>query len=107
MDIVALLQCLQPYVPATTLRQCSRIVRALLVMTGHITMLGMSRWAGPGGSYRTIQRLFAPVLPWGLLFGVFFRHHLYCPGDVYLLYCPGDVYLVAGDDAIVTKAGTH
>ena len=98
MDIVALLQCLQPYVPATTLRQCSRIVRALLVMTGRITMLGMSRWAGPGGSYRTIQRFFATVLPWGLLFWVFFRHHLYCPGDV---------YLVAGDDVIVTKAGKH
>jgi len=60
-------------------------------------MLGMSRWAGPGGSYRTIQRFFATVLPWGLLFWVFFRHHLYCPGDV---------YLVAGDDVIVTKAGT-
>jgi putative transposase len=98
MDIVALLQCLQPYVPATTLRQCSRIVRALLVMTGRLTMLGMSRWAGPGGSYRTIQRFFATVLPWGLLFWVFFRHHLYCPGDV---------YLVAGDDVIVTKAGKH
>src|SRR5215468_7354913 len=97
MDIVALLQCLQPYVPATTLRPCSRIVRALLVMTGRITMLGMSRWAGTGGSYRTIQRLFATVIPWGLLFWVFFRHHLYCPGDV---------YLVAGDDVIVTKAGT-
>src|SRR5499425_1197397 len=97
MDIVALLQCLQPYVPATTLRQCSRIVRALLVMTGRITMLGMSRWAGTGGSYRTIQRFFATVLPWGFLFWVFFRHHLYCPGDV---------YLVAGDDVIVTKAGT-
>jgi putative transposase len=98
MDIVALLQCLQPYVPATTLRQCSRIVRALLVMTGRITMLGMSRWAGPGGSSRTIQRFFATVLPWGLLFWVFFRHHLSCPGDV---------YLVAGDDVIVTKAGKH
>src|SRR5262247_3011332 len=97
MDIVALLQCLQPYVPASTLRQCSRIVRALLVMTGRVTMLGMSRWAGTGGSYRTIQRFFATVLPWGLLFWVFFRHHVYCPGDV---------YLVAGDDVIVTKAGT-
>src|SRR5919197_3152969 len=97
MDIVALLQCLQPYVPATTLRQCSRIVRALLVMTGRITMLGMSRWAGKGGSYRTIQRFFATIIPWGILFWVFFRHHLYCPGDV---------YLVAGDDVIVTKAGT-
>ena len=100
MDIVALLQCLQPYLPATTLRQCSRIVRALLVMTGRITMLGMSRWAGPGGSYRTIQRFFATVIPWGILFWVFFRHHVYCPGDV---------YLVAGDEVIVTKAGkcTH
>jgi hypothetical protein len=67
-------------------------------MTGRITMLGMSRWAGTGGSYRTIQRFFATVLPWGLLFWVFFRHHLYCPGDV---------YLVAGDDVIVTKAGQH
>jgi hypothetical protein len=66
-------------------------------MTGRITMLGMSRWAGKGGSYRTIQRFFAMVLPWGLLFWVFFRHHVYCPGDV---------YLVAGDDVIVTKAGT-
>jgi len=97
MDILALLHCLQPYVSATTLRQCGRIVRALLVMTGRITMLGMSRWAGKGGSYRTIQRFFATVIPWGLLFWVFFRHHLYCPGDV---------YLVAGDDVIVTKAGT-
>src|SRR5919198_49691 len=97
MDIVALLQCLQPYLPSTTLRQCSRIVRALLMMTGRITMLGMSRWAGKGGSYRTIQRFFTTVLPWGLLFWVFFRHHVYCPGDV---------YLVAGDDVIVTKAGT-
>src|SRR5215831_1924222 len=100
MDIVALLQGLQPYLPATTLRQLSRIVRALLVMTGRITMLGMSRWAGKGGSYRTIQRFFATVIPWGLLFWVFFRHHVYCPGDV---------YLVAGDEVIVTKAGkrTH
>ena len=62
MDILALLQCLQPSLPATTLRQCSRIVRALLVMTGRITMLGMSRWAGKGGSYRTIQRFFAGAL---------------------------------------------
>jgi hypothetical protein len=68
------------------------------MMTGRITMLGMSRWAGKGGSYRTIQRFFATGLPWGLLFWVFFRHHVYCPGDV---------YLVAGDDVIVTKAGQH
>ena len=97
MDILALLQCLQPHVTATTCRQCSRIVWAMLVMTGRVTMLGLSRWAGKGGSYRTVQRFFATVIPWGILFWVFFRHHLYCPSDV---------YLVAGDDVIVTKAGT-
>ena len=53
MDIVACLQCLQPTVPRTTLRQCRRIAMAMLVMTGRVTMLGLSRWAGPGGSYRT------------------------------------------------------
>src|SRR5215831_622925 len=98
MDMVALLQCLQPYVPATTLHQFSRIVRALLVMTGRITMLGISRWAGKGGSYRTVQRLFSTVLPWAMLFWVFFRQHVHCPADV---------YCVAGDEVIVTKAGKH
>ena len=96
MDILALLQCLQPHLPATTLRQFSRIVHALLVMTGRITMLGMSRWAGRGGSYRTVQRWFATVIPWATLFWVFFRHYVYCSDEG---------YLVAGDEDIVTKAG--
>src|SRR6266849_3359693 len=96
MDILALLQCLQPHLPATTLRQFSRIVHALLVMTGRITMLGMSRWAGRGGSYRTVQRWFATVIPWATLFWVFFRHYVYGSDEG---------YLVAGDEVIVTKAG--
>jgi putative transposase len=61
-------------------------------------MLGISRWAGKGGSYRTVQRLFSTVLPWAMLFWVFFRHHVHCPADV---------YCVAGDEVIVTKAGKH
>src|SRR6266849_9789307 len=100
VDIVALLQCLQPAVPRTTLRQFSRIVAALLVMTGRVTMLGLSRWAGPGGSYRTVQRFFSTVIPWATLFWVFFRHHVYRSEEVYPL---------VGDEVIVTKAGksTH
>ncbi len=82
MDIVALCQCLQPYVTVTTLRQFSRMALAMLVMTGRVTMLGLSRWAGKGGSYRTVQRFFATVMPWATLFWVFFRQHVYCPGDV-------------------------
>ena len=98
MDIGALLQCLRPHVTTTTHRRWSRITLALLVMTGRITMLGLSRWAGQGGSYRTVQRLFSTVLPWALLFWVFFRQHVHCPADV---------YLVAGDEVIDTKAGKH
>src|SRR5215211_5072726 len=98
MDIVALFQCLRPSLPSTTWRQLSRIALALLVMTGRVTMLGISRWAGKGGSYRTVQRFFSTVIPWAILFWVFFRHHVHCPDDV---------YLAAGDDVIVTKAGKH
>jgi len=96
MNIVALFRCLQPHVTATTLRQRSRRALALLGMTGRITMLGMSRWAGKGGSSRTVQRLFSTVLPWAMLFWVCVRQQGYCPDDV---------SLVAGDAGIVTKAG--
>ena len=98
MDIVALFDCLQPHVTATTRRQFSRIAWAMLVITGRVTMLGLSRWAGEGGSYRTVQRFFSTALPWAILFWVFFRRHLYRPGDVYLL---------VGDEVVATKAGTH
>jgi hypothetical protein len=65
-------------------------------MTGRIPMRGLARWAGKGGSYRTVQRFFSTVIPWALLFWVFFRQHVYRPEDVYLL---------AGDEVVVTKAG--
>jgi len=61
-------------------------------------MLGISRWAGKGGSSRTVQRLFSTVLPWAMLFWVFLRHHVHGPADV---------YCVAGDEVIVTTAGKH
>ena len=100
VNIVALLHCTRPHVTATTVRQLSRIIVAMVAMTGRVTMGGLARWAGKGGSYRTIQRFFATVIPWGILFWVFFRPYVHCPGDV---------YLVAGDAVIVTKAGkcTH
>ncbi len=78
--------------------QFSRIALAMLVMSGRITMLGISRWAGKGGSYRTVQRFFSRGLPWAVLFWVFFRQHILRPEDVYLL---------AGDEVVVTKAGKH
>ena len=83
---------------ATTLGQFGKIIVALLAMTGRVTMLGISRWAGRGGSYRTVQRFFYTALPWATLFWVFFRHHLLRSEDVYLL---------AGDEVVVSKAGAH
>jgi hypothetical protein len=72
----------------------------MLAMTGRVTMLGIARWTGDGGSYRTIQRFFATAIPWAQLFWHFFRQHLFQPDAVYLL---------AGDEVVVTKAGktTH
>ena len=97
-DIFSLCQGFHPYMTPTTLRQFSRIVSAMLMLTGRVTMLGISRWAGKGGSYRTVQRWFAQALPWAMLCWVFLRQHVSRPGDVSLL---------AGDEVVVTKAGKH
>ncbi|MDQ5853376.1 MAG: transposase [Chloroflexota bacterium] len=99
-DILALLLCLHPWITATTARQLSHITLGMLTMTGRVTMLGIARWTGDGGSYRTIQRFFATALPWAQLFWCFFRQHLFQTDEVYLL---------AGDEVVVTKAGktTH
>jgi hypothetical protein len=70
INILALFQCLQPLLAGTTLKQFSLIAFAMLVMTGRVTMLGMSRWAGKGGSYRTVQRFFyTKAIPGQLCFG--------------------------------------
>ena len=100
LNIIALLVCLHPEITMTTIRQFSRIALAMLAMTGRVTMLGISRWTGDGGSYRTVQRFFATVLPWASLFWLFFRTHLFQRDEIYLL---------GGDETVVTKAGkqTH
>jgi len=100
MDIIALLQVLSQCLDRTSLRRLHVIVLALVTMTGRVTMLGISRWAEDGGSYRTIQRFYNSVIPWGTVLWLFFKAHLYQPGTEYLL---------VGDESVVTKAGkqTH
>ena len=100
MNILALLQCIQPTLSKTALRQMSRIAQAMMAMTGRVTMLGLSRWAGKGGSYRTVQRFFNTVIPWPEVFLDFFANHQRSPEGEYLL---------VGDECIVTKSGgeTH
>ena len=99
-DIIILVQCLEQCLPGRTQRQLAIIITALLTMTGRVTMLGISRWTGKGGSYRTVQRYFQSVIPWTQVFWLFFRHWLYEQGHEYLL---------VGDESVVTKSGkqTH
>ena len=96
MDILALLQPIEDSVSKATLRQMSRVIFAMLAMTGRVTMLGLSRWAEEGGSYRTIQRFYTTTIPWAQVFWSFFRQHLFRKEEVYIL---------AGDESVVSKAG--
>ena len=74
-------------------RQLILVSEALLMMHGRITMRGISRWTGRGGSYRTIQRFFMTRIDWGVL-----HWHLIRP---FVLKQPG-VMLSAGDASTVT-----
>ena len=96
MDIITLLLVLRQGLDPTTVRQLGVLVRAMLTMTGRITMLGLSRWTEKGGSYRTIQRFYNTVIPWGTTLWLFFKAHLYRSGAEYLL---------VGDESVITKAG--
>jgi putative transposase len=96
-EILALLQNIAPLVDKTTFRRMRHVIFGMLVVSGRITMLGLSRWTEKGGSYRTLQRFYQSVLPWTALHWVFFRKRL--------LKLEDD-YLIAGDEVVVSKAGT-
>ena len=57
-EITTLLIHLHPLVDTSTFRQLTLISEALLMMTGRVTQLNISRWTEKGGSYRTIYRFF-------------------------------------------------
>jgi putative transposase len=95
MNILALLQCKRPYLSTTDLRRLSQIVQAMLSMTGRRTMLGISRWAGKDGCYRSVQRFFNVSIPWPQVFVKFFEQYLYQPAGEYFL---------VGDESVVTKS---
>ena len=66
-EITTILTCLHPLLDTNTYGHLQIISQTLLVMTGRITMLGISRWAEKGGSYRTVQRFFIKDILWGSL----------------------------------------
>jgi putative transposase len=95
-EITTILTCLHPLIDTTTYRQLQIISQALLMMTGRITMLGISRWTEKGGSYRTIQRFFAKSIDWCLLNWAIAKN---------ALKNHKGVVLITGDATAVTKSG--
>jgi len=99
-EITTLLIHLHPLLDTYTFRQLTRISEALLVMTGRVTQLSISRWIEKGGSYRTVHRFFQKSIPWDRLNWQLVKMSL--PKNV-------GVILVGGDATTVTKSGkqTH
>jgi putative transposase len=95
-DIMVLFACLRHYIEPTPLRQLGRVIEAMLSMSGRVTMRGLSRWSGKGGSYRTIQRFFTTSVHWCQLNFILIRQQLLDADDVLLM---------SGDHVVVTKAG--
>jgi putative transposase len=46
IDIMIVFGCLSQSLGATELRQLTRVVQAVLSMSGRVTMRGISRWTG-------------------------------------------------------------
>jgi hypothetical protein len=101
-DILALLQSIAPLLKPATFRQMSQVILGMLVISGRITMLGISRVAEKGGSYRTIQRFFSSRRDWKTIQWSFFTNRFLKSEDK-------DEYIIAGDEVVVGKAGkkTH
>jgi putative transposase len=95
-EILALLQNITPLLEKTTYRQLSQVIFGMLVISGRITMLGLSRWTEIGGSYRTIQRLYHSVIPWKAIQWMFFQKRFLKVG--------ADT-IIAGDEVVLGKAG--
>ena len=95
-DILSVFSVLYPHLSTTTVRQFSRVVLGLLAMTGQVSMRNISRWTSEGGSYRTVQRFFNTLIPWGTVYWVFFSTYLLDRESAYIL---------AGDETIVSKSG--
>ena len=95
-DIMLLLTCLSYELGKTNQRRLARIAEAMLSMTGRVTMLGLSRWSGQGGSYRTLQRFFHSTIIWPQLNWALFQSHL--SGGY-------TEWVMAADEVVVTKSG--
>jgi putative transposase len=95
-EIVALLQTIAPVVSPTVLKQMRHVIYGMLISTGRITMLEISRWTERGGSYRTIQRWYHSKLVWLQIRWILFTSQLWKADHQ---------YIAAGDEVVFGKAG--
>ena len=98
MEILTLFTCFSTLTSTTSIGHLTVIAEAIFSMTGRVTMLGISRWANEGGSYRTVQRFFATAFWWTALQIKFVESHLFNSSHEYIL---------AGDATTITKAGKN
>ena len=99
IELTILFTCFHHILDKTTASQLRIIVHSLLIMNGRITMLSISRWAGKGGSYRTIQRFFQKEIDWLLLNWALIKNLIEQDND--------EVILIAGDTTTVSKTGKY
>jgi putative transposase len=95
-DILTLLSCFIFDLNNTSIKQMACVIQGILTISGRVTMLGISRWTGKGGSYRTVQRFFHSPKNWPTLMWVFF--HTHCLNSQ-------ETYAIAGDEVVTTKSG--
>lgn len=95
-DILTLLSCFIFDLNNTSIKQMACVIQGILTMSGRVTMLGISRWTGKGGSYRTVQRFFHSPKNWPTLMWVFFHTHCFSSQET---------YAIAGDEVVTTKSG--
>jgi putative transposase len=98
MEILTLFTCFSTLTSTTSIRHLTVIAEAIFSLTGRVTMLGISRWAEKGGSYRNVQRFFATTFLWTALQIKFVESHLFNPSHEYIL---------AGDATTITKSGKN
>lgn len=96
--ITTILSYLHPLIDKPTYRQLQLISQTLLMMTGRITMLGISRWSEKGGSYRTVQRFFSKNIDWSILNWAISKKELTKDDGA---------ILIGGDATTVTKSGVN
>jgi putative transposase len=105
-EIITTLELLRPLLNRCEFRKLALIIEAMLAMTGCVTMLGISRWAEEGCSYRTVQRFFNAPHDWSKLRWALIKQHF---GEKPPAEQASGAVLLLGDEVVVTKSGkqTH